>query len=160
MDDYLKSVLISLRGHLDMITRFGISSLAILALIVISVAAAQQHPQGQYRLTRSQLAQSGILFTGSLATYSPIKLIDGKTIQLHSDDGSVYLFALTENTVYCQGGDKVTDWTYLKKVPKKVSVTVLTTDEVNLKAVIIWDHEPTISTEGGRAVFSLPPMCK
>jgi hypothetical protein len=140
--------------------RFRVSILAFLALIVIAIASAQQNPQGQYRLSRLQLAQSGLPTTESLATYSPIKFIDGKTIQLRGSDGVVYLFALSESTVYCRGGNKVSDWTYLKSVPKKASITVLTTDEVNLKAVIVWDHEPTISMVDGHIVFALPPMCK
>jgi hypothetical protein len=157
----MKTVLISLRGHQKMIVRFGISILAILALIVTVVAAAQQNSQGQYRLSRSQLALSGIASSsGSLATYSPIKRIDSNTIQLRSDDGSVYLFALTGDTIYCQGGNKVSDWSFLMRLPKKVSVTVLTTDEANMKAAIIWDHPPKISVENGQFIFTLPPVCK
>lgn len=95
-----------------------------------------------------------------MATYAPIKSIDSKTIQLHSDDGIMYIFTLTANTIYCKGGTKVSDWTYLKSVPKKASVTVLTPDAVNPTALVIWDKEPTISTTNGQIDFSLPPMCK
>jgi hypothetical protein len=137
-----------------------ITGAVVLALSALAFAAARQNPQGQFRLSYMPVAQSGKQPTRSLATYSPIKSIDGKTIQLRGDDGVVYIFTLTADTIYCRGGAKVSDWTYLKSVPKKNTVTVLTTDEVNLTALVIWDKEPTISTANGKFDFSLPPMCK
>jgi len=137
-----------------------ITGAAVLALSVLAFAAAQQNPQGQYRLSYTPVALNGAQSTKSLATYSPIKSIDGKTIQLRGDDGVVYVFALTADTIYCQGGTKVSDWSYLKSVPKKTTVTVLTTDEANLKAVIVWDNGPAITTLNGKMDFALPPMCK
>ena len=140
--------------------QFCIVGAAVLVLSAIAFAAAQQNPQGQYQLPYSPLPQTGTESKGSLATYSPIKSIDGRTIQLRGDDGIVYVFALTADTIYCQGGTRVYDWNYLKNVPKKASVTVLTVDEVNMKAMIVWNKEPSISTEKGQIVFALPPMCK
>jgi hypothetical protein len=91
-----------------------------LALSAIAFAAAQQNPQGQYRLSLFAVgATGGSSSAGSLATYSPIKSIDSRTIQLRGEDGVVYIFALTAQTIYCQGDAKVADWTYLKSVPKK-----------------------------------------
>ncbi|MFZ1085350.1 MAG: hypothetical protein WAN35_10325 [Terracidiphilus sp.] len=139
---------------------FCIASAAILALGAIAFAAVLENPQGQYHLAYSPLGQFGTTSTGSLATYSPIKSVDGRTIQLRGDDGVTYAFTLTADTVYCQGGLRVSDWTYLKTVPRKHSVTVLTVDDVNLKAIVIWDKAPSIDTSGGRLNFTLPPMCK
>jgi hypothetical protein len=138
---------------------FCIAASAFLALNALAFAAAQQSPQGQYHLSYAPLPQNAPS-TGSLATYSPIKFVDGKTIQLRGDDGVPYIFMLTPETVYCQGSNKVSDWTFLKNVPKKVSITVVTTDETNLKAVVIWDQPPSITTTDGQLSFSLPPMCK
>jgi hypothetical protein len=137
-----------------------IAGAAILALSAIAFAAAQQNPQGQYHLSYMPLALPGSSATGSLATYSPIKSIDGKTIQLRGEDGVTYTFTLSAETIFCQGDARVSDWTYLKSVSKKSSVTVLTADAVNLTAIIIWDKGPTISTENGQIDFTLPPMCR
>jgi hypothetical protein len=140
--------------------QFCVAGAAILALSAIAFAAAQQNPQGQYHLSYSPLGLSSSPSAGSLATYSPIKSVDGKTIQLRGEDGIVYILTLTQDTIYCQGGTKASNWTYLKSVPKKASVTVLTTDTVNQTAQVIWDKEPTISTVNGQIDFALPPMCK
>lgn len=140
--------------------RFGIGCLGVLALSAIAFAAVQQNPQGQYHLSYSPVTHAGSPSTGSLATYSPIRSIDGRTIELRGEDGVAYLFALTAETIYCQGDVKVSDWKYLRSVPKKTSVTVLTTDEVNLKAIVIWDQAPSITTQNGQIDFALPPMCR
>jgi len=95
-----------------------------------------------------------------LATYSPIKTVSGETIQLKDDDGNVFTFTLTADTVFCQGATRVSDWTYLKKVLKKASVTVLTNDFADKKALVIWDQAPKISKVDREIVFDLPPMCK
>jgi hypothetical protein len=140
--------------------QFCIAGAATLALSAIAFAAALQNPQGQYHLSYSPVAQIGAPSTGSLATYSPIKSVDPKTIQLRGEDGVVYTFTLTADTIFCEGGMKVNNWTYLKSLPKKTSVTVLTADSVDMKALVVWDQAPTISSAGGRIDFSLPPMCR
>jgi hypothetical protein len=137
-----------------------IAGAAILALSAIAFAAAIKNPQGQYQLSYSPVAISGAPATGSLATYSPIKSVDRDEIQLRGDDGVVYTFLLSADTIYCQSNTRAADWTYLKSVPKKTSVTVLTVDSVNLKAIVIWDQPPTITDDKGQFDFTLPPMCK
>ena len=137
-----------------------IAGAAVLALSAIAFAAAQQNPQGQYHLSYSPVAKGGVVSTGSLATYSPIKSVNREEIQLRGDDGVVYTFLLNADTIFCQGSTRVSDWTYLKAVPKKTSITILTTDIVNLRAMIVWDKQPAISVENGQIAFALPPMCK
>ncbi|MGA9072362.1 MAG: hypothetical protein WB424_19030 [Terracidiphilus sp.] len=136
------------------------AGVAILALSALAFGAAQQNPQGQYHLSYSPLALDSTLSTESLATYAPIKSIDGKTIQLRSQDGITYIFTLTAETIYCNGESKVSDWGYLKNVPKKASITVLSPDVLNPTALIVWDKEPSISTANGQIDFALPPLCK
>ena len=140
--------------------QFCIAGAVVLALSAIAFAAAQQNPQGQYHLSYLPLPVRGSSSTGSLATYSPIKSIDGRTIQLRGEDGVTYTFPLSADTVFCQGDAKVADWNYLKSVPKKNSVTVLTVDAVNLTALVVWDKAPVISIENGQINFTLPPMCR
>lgn len=137
-----------------------ITGAAVLALSAIAFAALSQNPQGQYHFLYPPLTQSDALSKGRLATYSPIKSIDGKTIQLRGDDGAAYIFTLTADTIYCLGETKVSDWSYLKSVPKKASVTVLSKDAADRTAIVIWDKAPTISTENGQIDLALPPMCK
>jgi hypothetical protein len=81
-------------------------------------------------------------------------------IQLRGDDGQVYSFNLDAATVYCQGDKKVSDWTYLKKIGKKTTVTVLTNDDAKFKALVVWDQAPVMSDSSGSLIFTLPPMCK
>jgi hypothetical protein len=140
--------------------RFGIGCLGVLALSAIAFAAAKQNPQGQYQLSYSPVAPAGSPSSSSLATYSPIKSIDGRTIQLRGEDGVVYVFTLTPDTIYCQSDTKVADWSYLRSVPKKNSVTVLISDEKTMKALVVWDQPPTITTHNGQIDFSLPTLCK
>jgi hypothetical protein len=139
---------------------FCIAGAFTLALSVFAFASAQEDPQGQYRLSYSPVALSDASSAKTLATYSPIKSVDGKTIQLRGEDGVVYVFALTLDTLYCHGGTKVSDWTYLKNVSKKASVTVLTEDGTNMTALVVWDKAPMISIDNGQIDFTLPPMCK
>jgi hypothetical protein len=139
---------------------FRIAGVAVLALSAIVFAKAPQYPQGQYHFQYPPLANSGVLSAGNLATYSPIKSIDGNTIQLRGDDGVVYLISLTAETIYCQGGTKVSDWIYLTSVPKKASVTVLSKDAENMTALVIWDTGPTLTTDNGKISVILPPLCK
>jgi len=157
-----KIVVISLQGYMSY--RFGIrfctAGAAILALSAIVFAASQHNSQGQYHLSYSPLALDSTQATESLATYAPIKSIDGKTIQLRSDDGITYIFTLTADTIYCKGGTKASNWTYLKSLPKKATITVLSPDVLNSTALVIWDKEPTISTADGKIDFALPPLCK
>jgi hypothetical protein len=102
----------------------------------------------------------GLISDGGYATYAPVKTIDGQTLQLRTDDHILFTFILTPNTVYCMGDMRVTDWSYLAKVGKKASVTVLTNDDTDRKALIIWDKGPSISVANNNFVFALPPMCK
>ncbi|MGP8225720.1 MAG: hypothetical protein ACLQGT_06150, partial [Terracidiphilus sp.] len=97
---------------------------------------------------------------GALATYSPVSSVDGMTLQLRDDDGVVYTFTLDSDTVFCQGDNRAANWTYLRKRKKKTTVTVLTKDDTNMKALVVWDKPPRISTSSGPLVFTLPPMCK
>lgn len=129
----------------------------LLALSASFPAIAQQ---GQYYLTDTPFVLPGMSSHGGLATYSPIKEIRGEMIQLRSDDGTVYTFTLDAKTVYCQGNKKVSDWTYLKNVKKKHSITVMTNDDADTKALIVWDRGPSISSLDGHLAFDLPPMCQ
>ncbi len=131
--------------------------LLLLTLGAVSPALAQQ---GQYKLTNLPFTVAGMTSQSGLATYSPIKTVSGETIQLKDDDGNVFTFTLTADTVFCQGATRVSDWTYLKKVLKKASVTVLTNDFADKKALVIWDQAPKISKVDREIVFDLPPMCK
>jgi hypothetical protein len=136
------------------------AGVALVALSALAFGAVLQNPQGQYHLPYSPLTPLNTSSSESLATYAPLKLIDGKTIQLRSEDGITYIFTLTADTVFCNGETKVTDWSYLKRVPKKATITVLSPDVLNPTALVIWDKEPSISTENGQIDFTLPPMCK
>jgi hypothetical protein len=131
--------------------------LFLLALIAVSPTIAQQ---GQYKLNNLPFSLSGMTSQGGIATYSPIKTVTGESILLKDDDGNVFTFTLDANTVFCQGDTKVSDWSYLKKVLKKASVTVLTNDFTDKKALVIWDRAPKISKVDKEIVFDLPPMCK
>jgi hypothetical protein len=139
---------------------FRIIGVAILTLSAVVSAADKENTQGQYHFVYSPFADTSALSTGNLATYSPIKTIDGKTIKLRSNDGVVYIFTLTADTIYCQGGAKVSDWSYLKSVQKRTSVTVLSSGALNPAALVIWDTGPTISTANNQFDIALPPMCK
>ncbi|MGA9072363.1 MAG: hypothetical protein WB424_19035 [Terracidiphilus sp.] len=139
---------------------FCITGAFALALSVFAFAAAQEDPQGQYSLSYSPVTLSSADSTRTVATYSPIKSINGRTIQLRGEDGVVYTFTLTTDTIYCQDTTKVSDWSYLKNVPKKSSVTVLTEEGTNPAALVVWDKAPTISIKNGQIDFSLPPLCR
>jgi hypothetical protein len=129
----------------------------LLALSASSSAIAQQ---GQYYIANLLFKLPGMTSSGGLATYSPIKTIDDALIQLRSEDGRVYPFMLSKDTVYCQGDKKVLNWIYLKKIGKKHSVTVLTNNDADRKALVIWDQGPSISSSDKLFVFTLPPMCR
>jgi len=96
---------------------------------------------------------------GGLATYYPIKSIDGQTIVLRGDERQTFRYSLTSDTVYCQGSEKQHDWTYLKKAGKK-TITIMTNGDADNKALIVWDRPPSISTSHGAVVFALPQLCK
>lgn len=94
-----------------------------------------------------------------------IKAIDGNTIQLRSGDGKTYTFKLDAKTVYCQGVNKASDWTYLKeKVEKEATVTVKLAKD-HKRAIVVWDQAPAIifllssPTTGGES-YSFPDMCR
>ncbi|MGA2887168.1 MAG: hypothetical protein ABSE51_03900 [Terracidiphilus sp.] len=128
-----------------------------IALSVVMPAVAQQ---GQYYASYVRFTLPGMKSRGVLATYSPIVAIDGQTIQLRSDDGSRFTFTLDADTVYCQGEIKVSDWAFLKNMGKKTSVTVMTNDDTDKKALVVWDRGPSLSMQKGAIIFDFPPMCK
>jgi len=136
---------------------FRLNILLALAVGVVSPVLAQQ---GQYKLSALPFTLDGVTSSGGLATYSPIKMVNGETIQLKDDDGNAFTFTLSADTIFCQGETKVSDWTYLKKVLKKASVTILTVDFADKRALVIWDQAPKISKVDKEVVFDLPPMCK
>jgi predicted lipoprotein with Yx(FWY)xxD motif len=129
----------------------------ILALSAVSQAMAQQ---GQYHLNYVPFSLATLKAGGGLATYSRVNAVNGQTLQLRGDDGVVYTFTLDSNTVYCQGDHRAANWVYLRTLKKKITVTVLTKDDTNTKALVVWDKPPSISTSSGPFVFTLPPMCK
>src|ERR1035438_3541922 len=129
----------------------------LLALSAVSPAMAQQ---GQYHLNYLPFSLATLKAGGGLATYSPINLVDGMTLQLREDDGVVYTFTLDSETVYCQGDNRGANWVYLRTLKKKTTVTVLTKSDDDTKALVVWDRAPSISTTSVPLVFTLPPMCK
>ena len=129
----------------------------LLALSAVSPAMAQQ---GQYHLNYVPFSLATLKTGGGLATYSPINSVDGQTLLLRDDDGVVYTFTLDSETVYCQGDKRAANWVYLRTLKKKTTVTVLTKDNVSMKALVVWDKAPSISMSSGPIVFTLPPMCK
>jgi len=135
----------------------SLKRLFLLALGAVSPALAQQ---GQYKVTNLPFTVAGMTSQSVLATYSPIKTVNGETILLKDDDGNVFTFTLSTDTVFCQGGMKVSDWTFLMYISKKASVTVLTNNYKDKRALVVWDQGPKISRADGSLVFSLPPMCK
>lgn len=129
----------------------------LLGLSAVSPAMAQQ---GQYHLDYLPFSLDTLKAGGALATYSPVSSVDGQTLELKDDDGIVYTFTLDSDTVFCQGDNRATNWTYLRTLKKKRTVTVLTKDDTNMKALVVWDKPPSIITTSGPLVFTLPPMCK
>ena len=129
----------------------------LLALSAVSPAMAQQ---GQYHLNYVPFSLATLKAGGGLATYSPISLVDGQTLLLREDDGIVFTFTLDSETIYCQGDKRVENWVYLRTLKKKTTVTVLTKDNEDTKALVVWDRAPSISMSSGPLVFTLPPMCK
>jgi|WetSurMetagenome_2_1015567.scaffolds.fasta_scaffold149686_2 hypothetical protein len=129
----------------------------LLSLGAGSPAIAQQ---GQYYDTDVRFTLAAMTASGALVTYSPIKAIDGETIRLRSEEGKVYTFKLSAETVYCQGKKRVPDWIYLMKIGKKKSVTVLTNSDTDNKVLVVWDQGPSISTSEGTFTFALPAMCQ
>jgi len=94
-----------------------------------------------------------------------IKAIDGNTIQLQSGDGKTHTFTLDAKTVYCQGVNKASDWTYLKeKIEKEATVTVKLAKD-HKRALVVWDQAPAIAfllsspTSGGES-YGFPHMCR
>jgi hypothetical protein len=134
--------------------------MSFVLLLAVGVAAPATAQQGQYKINNLPFTVAGMTSQSGLATYSPIKTVSGETLLLKDDDGNVFSFTLDANTVFCQGETKVSDWTYLKMVLKKASVTVLTNDFTDKKALVIWDRAPKISKVDKEIIFDLPPMCK
>ena len=129
----------------------------LLALSAVSPAMAQQ---GQYHLNYVPFSLATLKAGGGLATYSPISLVDGQTLLLREDDGVEFTFTLGSETIYCQGDKRVENWVYSRTLKKKTTVTVLTKDNEDTKALVVWDRAPSISMSSGPLVFTLPPMCK
>jgi hypothetical protein len=129
----------------------------LLALSAVSPAMAQQ---GQYHLNYVPFSLATLKAGGGLATYSPISSVDGQTLLLREDDGVEFTFTLGSETIYCQGDKRVENWVYLRTLKKKTTVTVLTKDNEDTKALVVWDRAPSISMSSGPLVFTLPPMCK
>jgi hypothetical protein len=129
-------------------------------LLVLSASLPAIGQQGQYAFDYAPFKLPGMTSSGGFATYAPIKLIDSQKIELRSDDGKLFTFTLSAGTVFCRGGRKVSDWTYLRKVGRKTSVTVMTNSDADTEALVIWDQGPSISASSGPIEFSLPPMCK
>lgn len=138
----------------------GMHRLILTALLVLSAILPARAQQGQYHLSNIPFTRAGNGSPSGLATYSPILAVYGSLIQLHSDDGQIFSFNLSSDTIFCEGSVRVQDWSYLKSVKKKNSVTILAFDDDSKKAAVIWDHAPSISISSGQVVFSLPPMCK
>ena len=129
----------------------------LLALSAVSPAMAQQ---GQYHVKYVPFSLATLKTGDGLATYSPISSVDGQTLLLRDDDGVMFTFTLGSETIYCQGDNRVENWVYLRTLKKKTTVTVLTKDNEDTKALVVWDRAPSISTSSGPLVFTLPPMCK
>jgi hypothetical protein len=144
-----------MKGHFSYL--YHLIFLLLLALSATSPAIAQQ---GQYSFDYAPFKLPGMSSLGGLATYSPIKSIDAQKIQLRGDDGTVFTFTLSAGTIYCRGSRKVSDWTYLKRLGKRTTVTVMTNGDPDMGALVIWDQGPTISASHVPIGFSLPPMCQ
>jgi hypothetical protein len=129
-------------------------------LLALSASLPAIAQQGQYSFDYAPFKLPGMTSLGGFATYGPIKSVDAQKIQLRSDDGKVFTFTLGAGTVYCRGTRKVSDWFYLKKAGKRISVTVMTNSDTDTEALVIWDQGPTISASNGPINFSLPPMCQ
>lgn len=136
-----------------------LTNFIVAALLALGAALPLVAQQGQYHMNNSPFSTPDKPF-GATATYSPIKKVDSETLCLRDNDGNMYTFTLAPDTVFCQGGVKVSDWTYLKAIGKKTSVTVLTNDGADKNVVVIWDKPPSITAVNGTIVFALPPMCK
>jgi hypothetical protein len=132
--------------------------LLLLFLLVTSAAKPAHSQQGQYHISEMPFLLPEIDSGEGFATYSPIKSIDGATLVLKSLDDTTFTFTLDAKTIYCQGAVKSSDWSFLKKVRK--SLTVLTVSNTDNKALVVWDQPPVISTVDGRFTFTLPPLCQ
>jgi hypothetical protein len=129
-------------------------------LLALSASLPALAQQGQYRLGSVPFTLSRLRSTSAVATYAPIKSVDSQSIELRGEDGQLSVFMLDADTVYCQGGAKVSDWGYLKRLGKKKTVTILTNSDDDNAVLVIWDQGPGISISAGQIVFSLPPMCR
>jgi hypothetical protein len=134
--------------------------LIVALLLTLGAATPVSAQQGQYHLNSLPFPLATLDTPGALATYDPIREIDGDTISLRGEDDVTYIFMLTPDTIYCQGTLRVSSWTYLRSVRKKISITVLTKNDTDMKALVVWDQPPTIVTGKGPLVFTLPPICR
>jgi hypothetical protein len=134
--------------------------LILFFLVSLSVASLSRAQQGQYHINVMPFDLPELVSGEAFATYSPVKSINGATIQLKGEDGSTFTFALDAKTIYCQGAIRVLDWSFLKNVKKNLSVTVLTLNETDNKALVVWDQPPVLATIAGKFKFTLPPLCR
>jgi hypothetical protein len=144
-----------MKGHFSYL--YQLIFLLLLALSASSPAMAQQ---GQYSFDYAPFKLPSMSSLGGFATYAPIKSVDAQKIELRSDDGKLFTFTLGAGTIYCRGNRKASDWSYLKRVGKKTTVTVMTNSDADTQALVIWDQRPSISAVHGPIEFSLPPMCQ
>jgi hypothetical protein len=134
--------------------------LVFVLLFALSASLPAIAQQGQYAFDYAPFKLPGMTSAGGFATYAPVKSVDGHRIELRSDDGTLFSFTLSAGTLYCRGSKKVPDWTYLKKVGKRNSVTVMTNSDTDSDALVIWDRGPSIPAVHGSIAFTLPPMCQ
>jgi len=119
--------------------------LLLMALGAVSLARAQNGPDNMVSFA--------------------IKAIDGNTIQLRSGEGKTYTFTLDAKTVYCQGVNRASDWTYLKeKIGEEATVTVKLAKD-HKRALVVWDQAPAIvfslgSPTSGSESYGFPDMCR
>jgi hypothetical protein len=143
-----------MKGH--SIRLFRLSFLILAAFGSVSLATAQQ---GQYYVSDAPFNLPGLNPHAGLLSYAPIKSIDGQKIVLKGDDRQAFTFTLDPETTFCEGGRKTSDWTYLKRAGKK-TITVMTRNDAEHKAIVVWDQAPSISSSNGVVLVSVPPLCK
>jgi TonB family protein len=130
-------------------------------LAALSAVAPGMAQQGSIYLTYAPFALPTMTDRGGLITFSPIGAIDGKTIQLLSNDGKTLTFTLNAKTIYCQGNKEATGWAYLKKMAgQKTSITVMT-NEGATDALVVWDQGPKLTRGSGSFPnIDFPALCR
>ncbi len=135
--------------------------LAFALATTLSAVPSTMAQQGSIYLTYAPFKLPTMTDQGGLITFSPLDTIDGKTIQLRSDDGKTSAFTLNAKTIYCQGSKEAQDWTYLKNMSgHKTLITVMTNEGAN-DALVVWDQGPKlIHGSDPFSNFDFPVMCK